>query len=283
MNQNFFAQYFCAALCSIFFVQSSHALQEQTLTINADTLVNLAPHHKNIIFDLGDVIFYPSKTTFLSNLSLSDLLFYFLWDWQNPLNIQSRAFEFLDSINKKRSEQALHHGQVLPEIFCQYLKGTKTHKEIELEIEVALDKAHREGFFYSQTEKSLVQSICKTMFDPHFMANHVLTPMNKTVDVIKYLHNQKNDHGEKKHKLFILSNLGDVEFDILETKYPDIFALFDGIVISGKVHMMKPNKNIFEYLLTTYQLNPQECLYLDDLEQNVATALTCNMKSFIFE
>ena len=77
------------------------------------------------------------------------------------------------------------------------------------------------------------------------------------------------------YNLYILSNTSDEVF----CKFiDDLSPLFDGMVLSYKIHEIKPNKPIYEYLLNKYNLNPEECLFLDDRLDNMETANSFGIK-----
>jgi putative hydrolase of the HAD superfamily len=67
-----------------------------------------------------------------------------------------------------------------------------------------------------------------------------------------------------------------------EYKFP-IFDLFDGIVYSAPIKMVKPNKKIYEYILNKYQLVPEECLFVDDTKKNLAAAARFGISTFHFD
>jgi FMN phosphatase YigB (HAD superfamily) len=48
--------------------------------------------------------------------------------------------------------------------------------------------------------------------------------------------------------------------------------LFRGIVISGEIKMIKPEREIFEYLLRRYDLLPTETVFIDDHQPNIQAA-----------
>jgi epoxide hydrolase-like predicted phosphatase len=62
-------------------------------------------------------------------------------------------------------------------------------------------------------------------------------------------------------------------------EYPraDFPELFDTVVISGEVGMRKPEPEIFLHAASTLGLDPQECVFIDDVEVNVAAATACGM------
>ena len=71
--------------------------------------------------------------------------------------------------------------------------------------------------------------------------------------------------------LYALSNWSREMFPHAEEKY-DWLELFDGIVVSGRVEMVKPERDIFDYLLTTYDLRASDLIFIDDHEPNVVAA-----------
>ena len=62
-------------------------------------------------------------------------------------------------------------------------------------------------------------------------------------------------------------------------EYPraDFPGLFDTVVISGEVGMRKPEEAIFLHAAQTLGLEPQECVFIDDIEANITAAVACGM------
>ena len=62
-------------------------------------------------------------------------------------------------------------------------------------------------------------------------------------------------------------------------EYPraDFPALFDTVVISGECGMRKPEEGIFLHTTRSLGLEPHECVFIDDIEANVAAAVACGM------
>ncbi len=76
---------------------------------------------------------------------------------------------------------------------------------------------------------------------------------------------------KSKYRLFGLTNWSAEYFPIVYDRYP-FFRNFEGIVVSGQEKMVKPDKEIFELLLTRYNLLPYESLFIDDNLPNIETA-----------
>jgi putative hydrolase of the HAD superfamily len=62
-------------------------------------------------------------------------------------------------------------------------------------------------------------------------------------------------------------------------EYPraDFPGLFDTVVISGECGMRKPEEEIFMHTAKILGLEPQQCIFIDDMEANVAAAVACGM------
>ena len=63
------------------------------------------------------------------------------------------------------------------------------------------------------------------------------------------------------------------------TGYPrhDFPELFDAVVISGEVGMRKPEPRIFRHAAALLDLEPERCVFVDDVEANVKAAIGCGM------
>jgi putative hydrolase of the HAD superfamily len=66
-------------------------------------------------------------------------------------------------------------------------------------------------------------------------------------------------------------------------EYPraDFPGLFDTVVLSGEVGMRKPEREIFLHAAQALGLAPAECVFIDDMEANVAAAQACGMAAVL--
>ena len=80
-------------------------------------------------------------------------------------------------------------------------------------------------------------------------------------------------------RLYYLSNFHLDIFVEFKNKY-SFFENFDGGVISAEVKYSKPDPEIYMILINKYNLNPSECLFIDDTEINVKTAESLGMKGY---
>jgi 2-haloacid dehalogenase len=72
-------------------------------------------------------------------------------------------------------------------------------------------------------------------------------------------------------RLYGLTNWSAEKFSIVRHKYM-VFNLFEDIMVSGEVKLIKPDPAIFNLLLHKIHRQPEECLLVDDSLQNIYTA-----------
>ena len=57
---------------------------------------------------------------------------------------------------------------------------------------------------------------------------------------------------------------------------------FDGIVVSGLEHLVKPDPRIFRLFCERYSLAPEACVFIDDSEMNIVAARKFGMQAIQF-
>ena len=80
------------------------------------------------------------------------------------------------------------------------------------------------------------------------------------------------------YKIYVLSNMSTFTYEYFKDN--EFFKLCDGIVISAYEHIKKPDEKVFRLLLDRYNLNAEECLFIDDdpSEENYKTANKMGIK-----
>jgi FMN phosphatase YigB (HAD superfamily) len=84
------------------------------------------------------------------------------------------------------------------------------------------------------------------------------------------------------HKIALLSNLGKdsaVKFFDAEARE----KLFDEVVISGEVGMIKPHPEIYEYACTRLGVDVSEAVFVDDVETNCEGARQAGLQAIRYE
>lgn len=85
---------------------------------------------------------------------------------------------------------------------------------------------------------------------------------------------------KKNFQIYVLSNTSSIFHILLDSVLSKVSSVLDGYVISCEVKMMKPQKEIYLSLVNKYQLDIKDCIFLDDLEENVEAARTLGIKAF---
>jgi 2-haloacid dehalogenase len=97
----------------------------------------------------------------------------------------------------------------------------------------------------------------------HF-ENTIVGPIYGTVDILRELKRAG-------YSLYGLSNWSTETYPLVQRKY-EFFNLFDGIILSGDVKLIKPDPAIFNLTLQRIGRSAYECLMIDDTEANIVTA-----------
>lgn len=240
-----------------------------SLILNTTTYTQI----KNIIFDLDGVLFTTNKFIFSWQIGPARLINYCAHK-QNPLHIPARFYAFLNDIEPTTPFQYIPtdpQGNQIPQIMIEWFTGKRSSWEI---LSVIDENLKKELPGYSRTELYLFKGIAQAIFNPNFYI-HTKRPLQASIRFAKKCK-------RKGYKLFILSNWDTISFHALRAQYQPFFALFDDIIISANVGLAKPNPAIYEYVLLHYQLDPAECLFIDDQANNVYMAQQCGIHAIHF-
>lgn len=55
---------------------------------------------------------------------------------------------------------------------------------------------------------------------------------------------------------------------------------FDGLLVSAEEKCIKPNVEIYQRLFEKFHLRPEECFFIDDMQENIAGAKRCGMDGY---
>lgn len=84
------------------------------------------------------------------------------------------------------------------------------------------------------------------------------------------------------HRLFCLSNMHVASIEYLESAYT-FWEVFEGVVVSCRLQLCKPEAAIYGYLLETYGLNANDTVFIDDTPENLAAAADLGLHALRFE
>ena len=93
------------------------------------------------------------------------------------------------------------------------------------------------------------------------------------------------DLKERGYKLYLLSNIS-TKFAAEYKDIPwldELFSLFDGLVFSAPIGLVKPHRAIFEHLLTAFSLKADECVFIDDSQKNIDGCEAVGIRGILFD
>ncbi len=80
---------------------------------------------------------------------------------------------------------------------------------------------------------------------------------------------------------YAITNFNHETFDIAARHFPFLGG-FDGVVVSGRERVVKPDRRIYELLCSRFGLAPADCLFIDDSAANVEGARAAGMRAHHF-
>jgi putative hydrolase of the HAD superfamily len=93
----------------------------------------------------------------------------------------------------------------------------------------------------------------------------------------------------KNKSIYLLSNTNTLHIDWVyqhlnaDLAYTNFEGLFEKVYYSHKIHLRKPNKDIFEYVLQDLQINPAETLFIDDSAEHIQTAKSLGIHAMLHD
>ena len=100
------------------------------------------------------------------------------------------------------------------------------------------------------------------------------------IDIYREVFPVLSELKKKGHRIFVLSNTSKVFYDLLEEQLSPLKELLDGFVLSCDIKAIKPDLAMFKEILDKYQLDPTNCVFLDDIEDNTSAAEELGIKAY---
>ena len=87
---------------------------------------------------------------------------------------------------------------------------------------------------------------------------------------------------EKGYRIYLLTNITEDSYNYINNII-DINSNFDGGIYSYQEKLIKPNLEIYELIISRFNLNRNETIFFDDKEKNVIAAQDAGIKSIVFK
>ncbi len=169
---------------------------------------------------------------------------------------------------------------------CDWLTGKESGAKICHKVAQRIEEYDQAGFFISARQKRLVKKTLEAMFNPQTLAKH-MRPIRKALKILRECALQSDEHGNPRHKLYILSNWDPDSFKDLSLSrgFQKILQFVDpdNILISGDIGTLKPHKSIYEHFIKKYKVTPTDCILIDDQRENIESAQKNGMHGILLE
>ena len=229
---------------------------------------------KAIIFDLSEVLFKENKSAFIEKIGFVNLAICTIKNGKSPGQV---CLDMLEKMSREKQYKptvpAKFKGRIMPRCIVEWQQGYKTCNQVRNEIIHYIAQLDEQQYFSSDQEKEITQKIIKLIFDPKELSN-----LTKPIIPMIRLAQQLKDSG---YKLYVLSNIPEEVFTAVNQTHKEILDLFDGILISGQIKMVKPEKKIFTYFLKKYKLQADECILIDR-EENITIAREAGITGIVY-
>ena len=84
------------------------------------------------------------------------------------------------------------------------------------------------------------------------------------------------------YPVFLISNINQLHFDYILKKFPQVFSLFDELILSFEVRAVKPEKEIYEALKKKAKTEFKDIIYIDDRPDLIVAAKKLNLQTIQF-
>ena len=229
-----------------------------------------------VFFDLTNVVMKENQVGFAKKIGYGILASYAVTHWKSP---GYRCLDMLHAMSNHESQKP-HitislKNRTMPRCLVELQEGKKTCAQAKDEIVQGIEHLDAQKFFGSCKEKSLMTNIMILILDPEAVAC-VIEPIKPTIQLIDKLKSAG-------HRIGLVANVPKELWATAQNKFPDIIKRFDIIVVSSQVKMVKPEISIFNHLISTHNLNPANCILIDDLEESAAAARSLGMEAIVFD
>ncbi len=228
-----------------------------------------------IIWDLGDTLIYVSIFGMVTEIGLPDCAIYHLFHTKKKDQLQNLIFDVLEEYGGKQTgpdlEKSYHTAhRALPQVMCDWLAGKILEPaQLVKKIHRKIEKLNKKGYFKNTLEYRIIKNAVASMFNPEVLIRNtkILPQALEMVQEIAY---------QGKHQQTIISNWDGVSYTNFKQSLTgkELSRYFDmnSIIISGSLKIIKPDQSIFDECLDRYGITADQCIFIDDQEENVNAA-----------
>ena len=180
-------------------------------------------------------------------------------------------------------------GQVLISFDPYYMTKAyiKDENDCLLSMDVIFDRVYWDKLDMGTiTDEEVKSGICARLPERlHKLAIKVYDNWMFNLPLIEGMRELLLDLKARGKSLYLVSNIS-IGFAEKYSSIPEIselLSLFDGLIFSGPIGLVKPYKYIFNHLLTKYSLKAEDSIFVDDNEKNIKGAKEAGIAGYLFD
>lgn len=170
--------------------------------------------------------------------------------------------------------------EFIPEEFLRRLKLSEDKIKLMMEnvIESDIWNEYDKGIM---TKEEAIEKFIRSTPDLETDIRKVFTNLNGIVKRYTYSDIWIEDLKNRGKKVYFLSNISEALFNDCRSEL-NFTENMDGGILSFEAKCSKPDKKIYEMLIEKYNLNPEQCVFIDDRKANVEAARDLGFKGIVF-
>lgn len=123
----------------------------------------------------------------------------------------------------------------------------------------------------------------QTLLDSSYSATveAIFTHWYETVDVYHQLQEKIFEWAQLGYGIYILSTTSEIFYSVENAGLLPMTKVLTGKILSYEVGCAKPDKSIYQKLLTQYALHANQCVFIDDLQINLDAAKSLGFETIL--
>lgn len=113
------------------------------------------------------------------------------------------------------------------------------------------------------------EDVTLSEFKDMYINNNIF--FQDTIQIIKYLK-------KLEYMVCLLSNLKEIDYEKFLQNFDT--SIFDEMFLSYKLGMLKPDDNIYQYVIDKLKASPEDIYFFDDNKENVDSAIRNGIQAY---
>ena len=135
------------------------------------------------------------------------------------------------------------------------------------------EKAHKGELktkeFFEYLKQYMNEDVTLSEFKDMYINNNIF--FQDTIQIIKYLK-------KLEYTVCLLSNLKEIDYEKFLQNFDT--SIFDEMFLSYKLGMLKPDDNIYQYVIDKLKASPEDIYFFDDNKENVDSAIRNGIQAY---